>query len=116
MEIGGLKIFELVNNNWEEANNPKFTVIVGDKPVSKTLCFSPLDGVIYGLETKIDGGEDLIISGDLSKEWKSIKPNYIKANEMSDLVKFNVEVKEGSYRLSSFKILVKYLQGVHEDK
>lgn len=110
-----LKLFELVNDNWIEVQDFSSTIIVGEKPIEKTICFSPNEGKIYGLQIKLSHNDDIVILGDLSKKWTKIIPDLLKQNEKSAPIKIQLQAINGSYRMSAFDILAKYLQGPNEE-
>ena len=114
-----LKLYELIDEKWKEQPSFDFgLVIIGERPVSKTVCFSPVEYDIIGLESRIEPREhfDFVEDQDhLSEQWKKIEPQRINIGEYSHPIKIEFSVGGDKVRMDYFKIEVKYIEVPSEE-
>ena len=107
----GLRAFEQIDGHWTEIDQLVFSVVVGEEPSTRFLRFSPYEGVVHNLQARIEGGEDLKFVEGLSGRWEDMNPKSVRTDQFSDPIKIAVAAEHGSYRTSSFCVVVQYLQG-----
>ena len=109
-----LKIFEEENGEWIEKDSLEFgIVILGEKPIGKTICFSPVYNDIINLEAKVEYNENFIFTESfkhLGINWMKINPDRIKIGDKSSPVKIEFSALGDKARMDYFKVAVKYLE------
>ena len=114
MGMRGLYLFEWLDNEWVEQVSFNFGLaVIGEEAVSKTICFSPIQNDIVGLEARIEPRNELDFIEDynhLGTQWKKIEPIKIRLGEKSNPIKIELKASGDKVRIDYFKIEVKYLE------